>query len=271
MQLPDVLRSLHRLGKEAIRKALRQQGVKEPVHGAAAQDLAALQQQIGIDHALAVELWRTGIHDARVLAAAVADPQRIDAVLLEEWVAAVADRVLLSGFSAAAARSPVAVDCSARWVESGREWVQAAGWWVRADLAKRTALPDSELLAWLPVLERRIDKASAIALDAMRLCILAIGSRRSLRTAALQVARRLGDGVAGGDRADQKPVAVTPVAGQRQEAAVAVRRTGRKAKPAKAAAKPPKKRAKPARAVKKKAARAKPAKRSKAPPKVPRR
>jgi 3-methyladenine DNA glycosylase AlkD len=42
--------------------------------GVSIPDVRAVAKRCGIDHDLAVELWRTGIHEARILATLVADP-----------------------------------------------------------------------------------------------------------------------------------------------------------------------------------------------------
>jgi hypothetical protein len=50
-------------------------------------DLRAVAKRCGTDHELARALWRTGIHEARILATLVADPQAISDKDMESWAA----------------------------------------------------------------------------------------------------------------------------------------------------------------------------------------
>ncbi|HKO03495.1 MAG TPA: DNA alkylation repair protein, partial [Candidatus Acidoferrales bacterium] len=43
-------------------------------YGLSAPQMHALAREAGRDHALALQLWRSGVHDARHIAALVADP-----------------------------------------------------------------------------------------------------------------------------------------------------------------------------------------------------
>ena len=49
--------------------------------------IRGLARNIGKDHQLALEMWQTGIVDARILAPLVADRKAVDVDLMEAWVA----------------------------------------------------------------------------------------------------------------------------------------------------------------------------------------
>jgi 3-methyladenine DNA glycosylase AlkD len=48
--------------------------------------LQRLGREIGTDHGLALQLWRSGIHEARILATIVDDPARVTVSQAERWV-----------------------------------------------------------------------------------------------------------------------------------------------------------------------------------------
>src|SRR5258708_2483205 len=48
--------------------------------------LRKMAKEIGRDHALARALWDSGIHEARILASMIAEPQLVSAQQMEEWV-----------------------------------------------------------------------------------------------------------------------------------------------------------------------------------------
>ncbi|MBK8097758.1 MAG: DNA alkylation repair protein [Planctomycetes bacterium] len=251
MNLPEVLIQLQKRGTAKNREVYQRHGVREPVHGVAYADLDALEQAIGVDHALALELWKTGIHDARVLAARIADPAQVTAVLLEDWVAQVGDRFLFFAMSPLVARSPLAPATMLRWIESPAEWVQASGWQVVAALALDVSVPDQMLVPLLPVIERRLQKAPNFARYAMNSALIAIGGRPAAQAAALVVAARIGKvDVDHGDSSCKTPDAVEYIG--RMAARAASR--SKSAKPAKA---PPKAAAKAKKAPAKAAVRGK--------------
>lgn len=56
--------------------------------GTSVPALRSMARRIGKDHALALELWGTGIHEARLLATMVDDPRAVTEAQMEAWVAA---------------------------------------------------------------------------------------------------------------------------------------------------------------------------------------
>ena len=47
--------------------------------------IRSIARRLGKDQDLAEELWDTGIHDARILASLVGDPQRISRSTMDRW------------------------------------------------------------------------------------------------------------------------------------------------------------------------------------------
>jgi 3-methyladenine DNA glycosylase AlkD len=56
--------------------------------GVGVPDLRAIAKRAGRDPRLARDLWATGIHEARILATLVADPNALDEAQMEAWVTA---------------------------------------------------------------------------------------------------------------------------------------------------------------------------------------
>ena len=55
--------------------------------GVEMRDLRRLRREIGADHALALELWGTGLFEARLLAGMLADPAALERPTAERWIA----------------------------------------------------------------------------------------------------------------------------------------------------------------------------------------
>jgi len=56
------------------------------VLGVSKPKLDELARNIGRNHTLALQLWKTGIHDARILAGMIAEKDRVTAALMDSWV-----------------------------------------------------------------------------------------------------------------------------------------------------------------------------------------
>ncbi len=56
--------------------------------GVRVPELREMAKQLGKDHSLALDLWRTGIAEARILASMVDEPQQVTEQQMDEWVGA---------------------------------------------------------------------------------------------------------------------------------------------------------------------------------------
>lgn len=81
-----VLQELKSLADPRVRAKMEYFGVRVPnAHGISAPVLHALAKQIGRSHALALELWTTGIHEARILATLIGKSEKVTAPEMERW------------------------------------------------------------------------------------------------------------------------------------------------------------------------------------------
>src|SRR5690242_4620225 len=75
-----VLLELQSLADPRVRAKMEYFGVRVPdAHGISAPVLHALAKQIGKEHGLALELWGTGIHEARILATLIGESEKVTA------------------------------------------------------------------------------------------------------------------------------------------------------------------------------------------------
>ena len=81
-----VLRELKSLANPRVRAKMEYFGVRASnAHGVSAPVLHALARRIGTNHALALQLWATGIHEARILAALIGESEKVTAAEMERW------------------------------------------------------------------------------------------------------------------------------------------------------------------------------------------
>jgi len=194
MTCAAVLKELKALGTAQNCKIYGRHGVAPPLFGVSYKNQGILATRHKGNHALACELWDSGNHDARVLAAMVADPRQVTGRLAEQWVKDLGNYVLCDAFAKLVASSPVARAKADKWIASKKEWTGRAGWTVIAHLAGSDHdLDDAYLLALLPQIEKRIHTAPNRTRDAMNMALISIGVRNAkLRKAALAAAKRIG-------------------------------------------------------------------------------
>ncbi len=88
------------------------------------------------DHQLALDLWATGIHEARILAAFVDDPAQVTPEQMDAWAADfdswdVCDQVCIALFG----KTPHAVQKAKEWSARPEEFVKRAGFALMAAMA----------------------------------------------------------------------------------------------------------------------------------------
>ena len=81
------LRELRELADPKVRRKLAYFGVNVPkAYGISAPVLNALARHIGRDQRLAEQLWSSGVHEAKILAALIGESERVTATQMERWV-----------------------------------------------------------------------------------------------------------------------------------------------------------------------------------------
>jgi 3-methyladenine DNA glycosylase AlkD len=163
------------------------------VLGVSVGDCRAVAKSIGRDHALALELWDAGVYEGRMLACFVADPKLVTPELMDEWAAdfdnwAICDTACFHLFD----KTPHALAKVRLWASREEEFVRRAAFALLASVAGHDRkLPDSELLALLPLIEAASDKRNFVK-KGVSWALRGIGGRRaSLHAPCVALAERL--------------------------------------------------------------------------------
>ncbi len=194
MNLAEAMEQLESLGTAQNRKIYARHGVSAAMFGVSFANQKKLARAIKRDHSLSRELWATGNHDARVLAAFVADPLQADAALLESWAGDLDSYVIADAFSGFVGKTGLAESRAAAWISHPGEWPGRAGWHLIAHLAMQSLdLPDSYFFTLLETIEEEIHTRKNRVRDAMNSALIAIGIRNAaLEELALAAAARIG-------------------------------------------------------------------------------
>jgi 3-methyladenine DNA glycosylase AlkD len=195
----SLLAELEAAGSAQTRKTYARHGIGENQYGVSYGTLNALEKQVrrekqpARDHQIALELWATGNHDARVLATRLADPKQTEESLLNAWAHDLENYVLTDAFSALAAKTPQAQPLAYRWIDADGEWIESAGWNVLGQLALDGALPDGDCERLLPRIEQDLHGSKNRVGYALNNVVIAIGARGgALADAAIAAAKRIG-------------------------------------------------------------------------------
>lgn len=158
--------------------------------------IRAIARSIGRDQRLAEQLWNTGIHDARILAALVGDPARISRATMDRWAADfyswdICDGCSYSLFDA----TPHAIPKIDKWAKDKREFVRRAAFSMIAGMSVHDKqAPDETFLAFLPLIEQYAFDERNFVRKAVNWALRAIGKRNAaLCAAAIECAERVRD------------------------------------------------------------------------------
>lgn len=194
MELQEAMGQLQETGTAQNRKIYGRHGVNGEMFGVSYANLNKMAKAARRDHSLALQLWATGNHDARVLATMVADPAQADESLLDSWLADLDSYVLADAFSGYVGKTSLAQAKGEEWIGSPEEWPGRAGWRMIAHLAmKESGLSDAYFAAHLATIEGDIHGSKNRVKDAMNSALIAIGIRNTvLAEQALAAAARIG-------------------------------------------------------------------------------
>jgi len=191
----QVLKRLKSLGDPRNVEGMARYGIRSVnALGVSAPKLRALAKEIGRDHRLAAELWRTGILDARGLAALIDDPAQVTVRQMERWVKdfdswAVCDAACGCLFD----KTPYAWDKAVEWAGRQEEYVKRAGFVLMATLAVHDKkAPDDRFEAFLPLIVRYATDERNFVRKAVNWALRQIGKRsRYLNGVAIRTAQEI--------------------------------------------------------------------------------
>jgi len=180
---PDQLEGMARYGMAVERRL----GVSVP-------DMRKMAKELGHDHNLALELWKTGIAEAKIIAAMISDPKKLTERQMEDWVKDinswdVCDQVCMNLFE----KVPFAWKKIIDWSEREEEFVKRTAFALIACLAWHdNKARDEEFIELLPVIMRGATDERNFVKKAVNWALRNIGKRNlNLNKAAIHTAREI--------------------------------------------------------------------------------
>ena len=162
--------------------------------GISIKTLRPLANEIGKDHELALALWQSEVHEARILAAYIDEVDKVSPEQMDRWAMAfdswdVCDQVCSNLFD----RTPFAWDKAVEWSGRQEEFVKRAGFVLMAALAshdKRSSDESFEL--FFPIIVREACDGRNFVKKAVNWALRGIGKRsRMLNQRAIEMAEQM--------------------------------------------------------------------------------
>ena len=195
VSVKDVLDRLHSKAKPDQLAGMAKYGITvEGRLGVSVPDMRKLAKELGRDHKLALDLWRTGIAEARIVAGMIGDPARLTEEHMEEWVKGidswdVCDQVCMNLFE----KNQLAWKKIVDWSGREEEFVKRTAFSLIACLAwhdKKAS--DEKFIELLPLIVREATDERNFVKKAVNWALRNIGKRNlNLNEAALKAAKEI--------------------------------------------------------------------------------
>lgn len=159
--------------------------------------LRKMAKRLGTDHDLASALWSTGIHEARMLASLVEDPEQVNEEQMEMWAQEfdswdICDQCCSNVFS----YTPLGWKKALEWSDRKEEFVKRAGFALMAALAVHDKkATDDRFAPFFVAIEREASDPRNYVRKAVNWALRQIGKRnRTLNEAAIATAEKIKEG-----------------------------------------------------------------------------
>ena len=199
MDVPDVIRELESLGSPDNVVGMSRFGIVPlKAFGVPGAELKRVAKEVkkAVDdrHDFAVQLWGAGVHEARIVAYLIDDPEQVTEEQMDAWAAdfdnwAICDSTCGHLFS----RTPLAYKKVDEWSRREEEFVKRAGIVLIAWLAVHDKKADDERFAeLLPILEREAADERNFIKKAVNWSLRQVGKRSlKLNELAIETAERI--------------------------------------------------------------------------------
>ena len=191
----DIIQRIKSLSNPEAVKGMARFGINpENTYGVCVPNLREMAKEAGKDHALAQQLWASGIHEARLLASFIDKAEMVTEAQMESWVEDfdswdVCDQCCSNLFD----KTRFAHQKAVEWSEREEEFVKRAGFVMMAALAvhdKKAA--DQDFAKFLPIIKREAGDSRNFVKKAVNWALRQIGKRNhNLNQMAVKTAEEI--------------------------------------------------------------------------------
>jgi len=166
----------------------------EKIYGVSIPYLRSMAKELGKNHELALQLWNSKIHEARLLSGFIDDFKKVDEKQMEEWVKDfdswdICDQVCSNLFD----KTEFAWKKAVEWSKKKEEFVKRAGFVMMATLAVHDKkASDKDFEKFFPIIIRESDDERNFVRKAVNWALRQIGKRNEkLNKRAIDTAKKI--------------------------------------------------------------------------------
>jgi len=167
---------------------------KSKIFGILKPELRKIAKRIGKNQELAIKLWETEIHEARILASIIAEPEKFTEDLMDKWVSEIdnwdlCDQCVMNLFW----RTKHAYKKAREWSQSNHEFIKRAGFSLIAKLAISDKKASNEKFEqFFPIIKREATDNRNYVKKAISWALRQIGKRNlELNEKAIEIAKEI--------------------------------------------------------------------------------
>ncbi len=195
MTVKQALHRLQLLGSKRNIEGMKRFNIpSSKAFGVSASNIRSLAKEISKDHQLAIQLWNSGVHEARILAALIADPESASLKLLDQWTAEVENWAQCDACCAEFfQKTKYAQLLPFRWSKSKEEYVRRAGIVMIASMAvHHKELEDAIFEQYFPLLKQYSTDERNFVKKAINWALRQVGKRNNrLHKKAIALAQKI--------------------------------------------------------------------------------
>ena len=161
--------------------------------GISIYDLRPLAKKIGKNHQLAIRLWASGIHEAKILASFIDEPHEVTEEQLEAWVKDFDSWDVVDQVSELISRTPYVIKKIHEWSKRDEEFVKRTAFSLIAEISWHdTKMADADFEQFFPTIKSAATDERNFVRKVVNWALRNIGKRnKNLNQRAIQVAEHI--------------------------------------------------------------------------------
>jgi len=195
MRYEEIMEKLKKLSNQKNLEGMARYGINPKNNlGISIYQLRPLAKEIGTNHQLALKLWNSKIHDARLLACFIDNPGEVTTDQMDSWAEDfdswdICDQACTSLFDL----SPLAYKKVYQWADNEKEFVKRAAFSLIAGLAVHDKkASDEQFISFLTIIKKQSTDGRNYVRKAVNWALRNIGKRnQALNKKALQTAKEI--------------------------------------------------------------------------------
>jgi 3-methyladenine DNA glycosylase AlkD len=193
MKYNQVIQKLKKLRNEENRKAMKRFGINtNKALGISIPNLRKISKEIGKNHRLAKEIWKSGIHEARILSCLIAQSEKLTEKEMDDWVKNfnswdLCDICCSNLFD----KTKFTIKKIKEWIRNEKEFIKRASFALIASLAfHNKEMKNSQFISFLKIIEREVEDERNFVKKSVNWALRQIGKRnKKLNTLAIKTAK----------------------------------------------------------------------------------